>query len=279
MAKQGTHRAVEVLDPEAAANAQGPEMRAEEINEAFVPRPRAGIVGVEVDGEAVLLIEGTTRPHWLNPVATIVWKCFDGASSLAEIVSDLTAAFRADSEVVRNDVLGLTQEIGRAGLLEGVVPEPEPHSPPTPDGLEPGSELPPFEMSDLKGRTVSFEDLRGRRLILVNWSPSCGFCQQIAPELAELRSDLERNGVELVLLAYGSGAHNLQVLTESGLEATLLLQDDAPVQGFGWLGTPSAYLVDEEGKTLSRLTVGAIDVPKLIRSAAGREGGDPPAGG
>ena len=39
---------------------------------------------------------------------------------------------------------------------------------------------------------------------------------------------------------------------------------------FPGIGTPSAYLVDEEGKAASELQVGANLVPDLARSAARR---------
>jgi len=56
---------------------------------------------------------------------------------------------------------------------------------------------------------------------------------------------------------------------EAGLEATLLFQGDAQIEAFAGLGTPAAYLVDEDGMVASELAMGAEEVPRLLATAAG----------
>jgi thiol-disulfide isomerase/thioredoxin len=107
-------------------------------------------------------------------------------------------------------------------------------------------------------------------MVLVNWSPSCGFCAAIAPELAALHGDLRAHDAELVLLAFGSADDNRSLLDQAGLTCTVLLQGDDPVDLFRGLGTPCAYLVDEQGALASGLAVGANQVPGLARLAAGQ---------
>jgi thiol-disulfide isomerase/thioredoxin len=159
-------------------------------------------------------------------------------------------------------------------LLDGVaeeipvVPEYRP-----PEGLGVGTDLGDISLPDLEGRTVRFKDLQGRRVLLVNWSPSCGYCRKIAPELAGLQTELEAKGVELVLLAIGEQEANRGLLEEFGLASTVLLQDVTDMQVFPGIGTPSAYLVDEEGRIASELAMGAERVPVMARAAAGHESG------
>src|SRR6266568_579930 len=43
-------------------------------------------------------------------------------------------------------------------------------------GLAVGTEFSPFRFPDLTGTEVSLDEFRGKRLVLVNWSPGCGFC-------------------------------------------------------------------------------------------------------
>ncbi|MGH2572304.1 MAG: PqqD family peptide modification chaperone [Actinomycetota bacterium] len=257
-------------DPTTAVDESTDELKPADIDERFAPRLRENIASVEIDGESVLLVEGTYRLHWLNQLATIVVSCFDGAATLDELVADFRAAFRADPEVIRNDLLGITRQLGAAGLLAGVAEEIHDHQGPTYEGLEEGTEIPSFSFPDLDGRPVSLEDYRGRKVLLVNWSPSCGFCKRIAPELAELQPDLRKNDVELVMLTIGDPHENKLVFEETDLDVTVLVQDQ-PVEFFASLGTPVAYLLDEEGRVASDLTVGAMDVPVLARAAAGRE--------
>lgn len=250
-----------------ALEAGADELNPEDIDESFAPRLREDVSSVEIDGETVLLVEGTYRLHWLNQLASIVVSCFDGAATLKELITDFRAAFKADPEVIRNDLLEITRRLGAAGLLIGVAEEVPQHGPAY-EALEQGTEIPSFTFPDLEGRAVSLEDYRGRKVLLVNWSPSCGFCKRIAPELAELQPDLRKHDVELVMLTIGDPHENKLVLEETDLDVTVLVQDQ-PVEFFASLGTPVAYLLDEEGKVASDLSVGANDVPVLARTAAG----------
>lgn len=248
-----------------------------EIDRFFVPRPRRDVAFVELDGEAVIAAtagdDERLLTHWLNPTGTIVWRCFDGAVSLDELIPDLADAFGADPDVVADDVVELARALGRSGLLDGVNAQLSFGSSGgdgyEPEGLPQGSEVPPVSRPDLDGHAVDLAGLRGRRLVLVNWSPSCGFCATIAAELAALDRDLRAHDTELVLLAFGSADDNRALLDHAGLRCTVLLQGDDPVDLFRGLGTPCAYVVDEHGAIASGLAVGANQVPALARHAAG----------
>jgi len=257
-----------------ALGTESEQLKPADIDQDFAPQLREDIASVEIDGETVLLVEGTYRLHWLNQLASIVVSCFDGVATLQELIADFRAAFKADPDVIRNDMLEITRQLGAAGLLVGVAEEtPETQRQAIQEGLEQGTEIPSFSFPDLEGRPVSLEDYRGRKVLLVNWSPSCGFCKRIAPELAELQPDLRENDVELVMLTIGDPHENKLVLEETDLDVTMLVRDQ-PVDFFASLGTPVAYLLDEEGKVASDLAIGAMNVPALARQAAGRQPDD-----
>jgi thiol-disulfide isomerase/thioredoxin len=247
------------------------EMSADDIDGSFIPRPRPDVGGIELDGESILLVEGTDAPHWMNTTGTVVWNFLDGESSVDELSAELAKAFRADPEAVGSDVLDMVRALGKAGLLEGVAEEPFVIAPAMPEGLPLGSEISPFEAPDLDGRVRDFGDLRGKRVLLVNWSPTCGYCDRIAPELAELRPELDAHGVELVLVASGDAEANKEKAEPHGLGSAILLQSGQDLDLFQGAGTPSAYLLDEEGRTASELTVGADRVPSLALLALGRQ--------
>jgi peroxiredoxin len=146
-------------------------------------------------------------------------------------------------------------------LQEGEEPEPQ--------GLQVGDEFPGFALRDLAGEKVALESLRGRRLLLVNWSPDCGFCELIAADLAKLEPDLRKRGAEPVLVTTGSLKRIRVSVREHGLSATVLLQKDEVIAGFEQLGTPVAYLLDEQGRVAGPLAVGADEVLDLARETAG----------
>jgi thiol-disulfide isomerase/thioredoxin len=243
---------------------------ADHIDRSFAPIPRPEMVGVEIDGETVIVDGASKAVRHLDPIGSIVWQCFDSIATLDEISADLAAGFKADPAVVATDVLDLTQTLGRQGLLEGVDPDLPPR-PQEPSGLPPGTELQSFRLDTLDGGTFDLERARGSKLMLVNWSPRCGFCDRIAPDLIELQPHLREEGIELVLLSLGNSDDNAEKLSSLGVEARLALKGemDLEVDPFRGLGTPSAYLVDEDGRTMSELAVGAFDVPKLMRETVG----------
>lgn len=253
------------------------EMKSEDIDASFVPGLRQEVAVVEVDEEAVLLNEETSALHWMDQLGTIVVKCFDGQATLDELGADIAEAFGADRQVVRDDLIATARRLGGAGLLEGVAENPPPQYA-QPEGLEVGTEVPSFSLPDLEGEPVTFEDLRGERLLMVNWSPHCGYCAQIAPDLAEVRPELEVRGVRMVFLTIGEPDDNRKLLEEHGLDNLVLLQETETWEPFQGLGTPCAYLIDEKGLTASELSLGALDVPKLARSAAGRPEEEPDQG-
>lgn len=137
-----------------------------------------------------------------------------------------------------------------------------------PEALALGAEFPPFDLRDLDGKPVGLADFRGRRVLLVNWSPTCGFCEAIAPTLRKLHDGMRKHDVELLLVASGDADSNRRLARAHRLECPILLAE-RPVDGFGAIGTPAAYLLDEEAHVASARALGAQEVPELARQAAG----------
>jgi peroxiredoxin len=143
---------------------------------------------------------------------------------------------------------------------------------PGPEGLAVGTPMPPFRLPDFDGKTVSLEDYRGRRVLLIYWGPECGFCELLAPDLARLQGDLRVAGMELVLVSLDDAAKNRTLVEETGLKCPVLLMtetDPLVEQAFREMGTPSGYLLDEQGRVAQRPVVGGEAILALARSAVG----------
>ena len=97
----------------------------DEIENSLIPVPYGAVVGVELDGEAVLYHEEAKTVHVLNPTATIIWNCLDGRIGLERLCLDLGEAFEVPVERLRSDVVNAVRELGRQGLLQGVQPDTE----------------------------------------------------------------------------------------------------------------------------------------------------------
>jgi peroxiredoxin len=138
-----------------------------------------------------------------------------------------------------------------------------------PPSLAVGTAIAPFRLSDLAGNSVGLEDYRGKRVLLVNWSPQCSFCEQIAPDLASVKVDLLKRNTELLLISHGDEESNRRLAEKHGLANAVLLLDRAqPLEAFKMLGTPASYLLDEEGRVAHPLALGASEVPALALEAA-----------
>jgi peroxiredoxin len=137
-----------------------------------------------------------------------------------------------------------------------------------PPSLPVGTSFPSFSLPDLNGAIARLDDFRGEQVLLVHWSPDCGFCEMIAADLAYLQSDFRKQNVRLLLLAHGDAESNRKLATQYGLTCPiLLLKDGGSPAGFEHLGTPVAYLLDREGRVARPCAMGAEDVPALARSA------------
>jgi peroxiredoxin len=123
-----------------------------------------------------------------------------------------------------------------------------------------GEEAPEVKLPDLEGNTVELADFRGKQTLVLFWNPGCGFCQQMLPDLKEWEATSPEDAPRLVVVSAGSEEAN----KEMGLASLVLLdQSFATGQAFGASGTPSAVLVDAEGKVASEVAVGAPAVLEL----------------
>jgi peroxiredoxin len=147
------------------------------------------------------------------------------------------------------------------------------HAEDEPQGLAVGAPVPAFRLPDLTGHPVALEDYRGRRVLLVQWSPTCSFCEQLAPELADLQIQLRAHQIQPVLVSDGDAKANRRLANRYGLDSPILLQPaDGQVEAFKGQGTPVAYLMDEQGRVAAPLAVGAREVPRLARDALAGKG-------
>jgi hypothetical protein len=61
--------------------------------------------------------------------------------------------------------------------------------PKEPGGLSMGALAPDFELPDLAGVRRRLSEFRGKNLLLIFFNPGCGFCSQMAADLAHLPID------------------------------------------------------------------------------------------
>jgi thiol-disulfide isomerase/thioredoxin/uncharacterized membrane protein YphA (DoxX/SURF4 family) len=125
-----------------------------------------------------------------------------------------------------------------------------------------GRAAPPVRLADLAGRPVRLEDFHGRDTLLVFWNSNCGYCWRMLPELERWEREAPPTAPRLVL------ASALPNDALSSLQAPVLFDEGfAAGSVFGVRGTPSAVLLDAEGRVASSLAVGGAEVLKLARGS------------
>lgn len=89
------------------------------MNELLEIRPqrRPHVTSVEMDGEALLYVADTGDMFRLDPMATALWNCFDGQTTLRELSEDLADVFPEDASAIAADLLRLTEELREMRLL------------------------------------------------------------------------------------------------------------------------------------------------------------------
>lgn len=130
-----------------------------------------------------------------------------------------------------------------------------------------GEVAPEVELPDLQGNTIDLADFRGEKAIVLFWNPGCGFCQQILPDLQKWEQDPPEKAPKLLVVSAGPKEANEAM----GLSSPVVLDQQFSVgRAFGVGGTPSAILVDEEGRIASEVAVGG---PAVLELASARRTG------
>ena len=146
--------------------------------------------------------------------------------------------------------------------------------PSRPSGLPLGSPAPEFELPDLRGEPNTLAQFRGQPLLLIFFNPACGFCRELAPRLAALKSHIPnwKSGSDQslvpsaptdaeplpLIISTGDLEANQQFFADQKLICPALLQKQMEVaEAYQANGTPSGYLVDADGKIASDLAIGA----------------------
>lgn len=124
-----------------------------------------------------------------------------------------------------------------------------------------GADFPEFSLSDLTGKTLDASAVRGRKTLVTYWSNTCGYCAEMLEDLREWEKTKSADEPNLLLLSRGEIEENLKL----GFDSTIVLDDEREVvRKLGMEGTPSAVLVDENGKIVSQIAVGATRIWALI---------------
>ena len=139
-------------------------------------------------------------------------------------------------------------------------------APTVPAALPLGEPAPEVKLPDLEANTVELtKNFKGQQTLVLFWNPGCGFCQQMLSDLREWEQNPPEDAPKVLVVSAGTEEAN----REQGLSSTVVLDQNFAVgRAFGASGTPSAVLVDAQGKVASDIAVGAPAVLELAGAQA-----------
>ena len=152
----------------------------------------------------------------------------------------------------------------RLGAIEKRLGDHPPEARRKPAGLPIGSLAPDFELPDLAGVHHKLSEFRGKDALLIFFGPKCGFCTQMAADLAALAADGGRTRAIPIVVTNGDADENRKLVEEFGIHCVMLLQKEMEVAStYRAQGTPMGYWIDAQGRIASELAVGAEALFKL----------------
>lgn len=124
-----------------------------------------------------------------------------------------------------------------------------------------GESVPEFSLEDLRGKQIGANDLQGKKTLVAFWSMTCPHCTNMMEELKNW--DNQKGADEPNLIVFSDG--EAEAHKDLELDSPILLDKNyKTAEKFGMYGTPSAVLVDENGRIVSETAIGADNIWALI---------------
>ena len=127
-----------------------------------------------------------------------------------------------------------------------------------------GEPAPKIELRAPSGEAINLWSIQGEETLVLFYNPRCVFCQQMLPDLKQWEQDRAEGAPELLVVSTDSKRMDLD-------SPVMWDRKFAVFREFGADETPSAVLVDAEGRIGSELAVGAPEVLDLVTKGQRRE--------
>lgn len=136
-----------------------------------------------------------------------------------------------------------------------------------PQGLEPGTDAPVFELPTTDGTVLGLAHLlqRGKPIVLTFTDPNCGPCQTLVPQLAMWQQSLS-NVFTVGIVSRGRMNDNKEHAAEHHLSEVIVQRRDEVAGSFKAAGTPNAVRISAEGKIESFLAQGVDEITALFET-------------
>ena len=138
-------------------------------------------------------------------------------------------------------------------------------TPAAPQGLPLDAVAPPFQLAAYEGGTTSLDQLlaHGKPLLLVFTNPNCGPCVALFSEIKDWQQ-AHREHLTIALVSFGTIKENFVNVARNGLGQVLLQKKREVAELYGAMLTPTAVMVNPDGRIASKLAAGAEEIRELL---------------
>ena len=119
---------------------------------------------------------------------------------------------------------------------------------------------PAWALTDLAGKPVTSESLKGKVVIVDFWATWCGPCRAAIPHLMELHKAYKDKGFEVVGVSLDQQGPSVvqSFVTQHEIPYTIAMGNQKIVSDFGGVrGIPTAFIISQDGK-IYRKIVGLV---------------------
>ena len=136
-----------------------------------------------------------------------------------------------------------------------------------PIGIPIGSPAPDFELPDYEGGRTSLAQLLalGKPVLLIFTNPKCGPCITLFKEIRDWQT-AHNDQLTIALLTFGTIKDNFVNVARNSLGRVLLQEKNEVSSLYGANLTPTAVIIDTDGRILSNFAGGGDEIRTLLKS-------------
>ena len=193
---------------------------------------------------------GTPSMVLVESSGTVSGPVASGRDAIRGLMARFTAVQHQPDDTDRQKALKLALN-GSNGAHGGVGATRHPHV---------GEAAPDLRLPHIDGRQISLAAFRGHATLVLFWNPACGFCLRMLDDLRAWETSRADASPRLLVVSIGSAETNRAMSLRSPV---VLDPDFESARAFGASGTPSAVLIDKDGRVASEVAVGGPAVMAL----------------
>ncbi|HEX2852709.1 MAG TPA: TlpA disulfide reductase family protein [Opitutaceae bacterium] len=114
---------------------------------------------------------------------------------------------------------------------------------------------PAWTLKDLDGKAVSFEQFKGKVVVIDFWATWCGPCRMEIPGYVELQKKYAKDGLVIIGISLDEKGPKVvkDFAAKLGVSYQMVMADNKIVEAFGGIeAIPTTFIIDRTGKIRDR---------------------------